>query len=131
MYKRANGRYTMGPLWDFDWAFGFNGLDRHFVDYDKHLFWSPPYEGTAFFSKLMSNPNMKAQLRDKWTSFRNNHLEDLMRFIDEYAALIHNARQRDFEKWHRGSENYEEEVDRLKVWLKNRANFMESYIDQS
>jgi hypothetical protein len=129
MYKTAKGKYTMGPLWDFDWAFGFNGVDRHFA-YDKPLFWSSPYEGTAFFAKLMSDPYMKALVREKWASFRNNHYDELISFIDDYSNLISDARQRDYEKWHRGSENYEEDVARLKDWLKNRAYFMESYIEQ-
>ena len=130
MHKTARGKYTMGPIWDFDWGFGFNGVDKHFVRYDDPMFWSPPIEGTAFFSKLMSDPYMKALLREKWANFRNNHFDELMRFIDDYSNLISEARHRDYEKWQRGSENYEEDIANLKGWLKNRAYFMESYIEQ-
>jgi hypothetical protein len=130
IHKTAKGKYTMGPLWDFDWAFGFNGLDKHFVNYDRPLFWSPPIEGTSFFARLMSDPYMKALVREKWASFRNNHYEELMRYIDDYAALIYDARHRDYLKWQRGNANYEEDVQALKEWLKNRAYFMESYIEQ-
>jgi CotH kinase protein len=130
MHKTATGKYKMGPIWDFDWGFGFNGSDRHFVRYDEPLFWSPKIEGTNFFSKLMSDPYMKALLRDKWANFRNKHFDELMRFIDDYSNLISDARQRDHQKWQRGGENYEEEVAALKTWLKNRAYFMEWYIEQ-
>jgi hypothetical protein len=130
MHKTAKGKYKMGPIWDFDWGFGFDGSDKHFVRYDEPLFWSSKIEGTNFFSKLMSDPYMKALLRERWANFRNNNLDNLMVFIDDYSNLIKDARQRDYQKWQRGSENQEEGVEKLKTWLKNRAYFMEWYIEQ-
>jgi CotH kinase protein len=130
MHKTAKGKYTMGPIWDFDWGFGFDGSDKHFVHYDVPLFWSPPFEGTNFFSRLMSDPYMKALTREKWADFRNNHFDELINFIDDYALLIHDARARDYQKWQRGRENQDEGVEALKTWLRNRAYFMEWYIEQ-
>jgi hypothetical protein len=129
IHKTAKGKYTMGPIWDFDWGFGFNGSDKHFVRYDDPLFWSPKIEGTNFFSKLMSDPYMKALLREKWGNFKNSHFDELMTFIDSYSKLISDARQRDHQLWQRGGDNYEEDVEALKTWLKNRAYFMEFYIE--
>jgi len=55
MYKPKNGKYMMGPLWDFDWCFGFESNYVHLENYDRPLFWSPldHFAGTRFFHHFL------------------------------------------------------------------------------
>jgi hypothetical protein len=127
-HKTATGKFTMGPIWDFDWAFGYDGSATHFTRFDTPLFWEYPndFEGTKFFSRLASDPYIVGLIKQNWEDFKENHFEELMIFIDEYELLIKNARVKDFEKW--GTPHSETNPERLKSWLKNRADFLDKYI---
>ena len=128
IHKTKTGKYTMGPIWDFDWAFAFEGSLVHFSSFDRPLFWTPPAKGTKFFSRLLEDPAMKALLKAEWATFQANQLPELLIYIDEYAFIIRGARTRDFGKWAQGKNNYDVEVANLKNWLSNRGRWMNGII---
>ena len=128
IYKTKTGKWTMGPIWDFDWAFGYEGTQIHFNRADRPLFWSSSSVGTRFFSKMMTDPRIKALLKQKWTDFKNNKFNELYTYIDDYAFTIEGARNRDYQKWKRGSGNFKNDISNLKNWLQNRVNYMNSFI---
>jgi CotH kinase protein len=128
MYKTKTGKWTMGPIWDFDWAFGYEGTQIHFNRADRPLFWSPPSVGTRFFSKLMTDPRIITLVKQKWADFKNNKFNELYTYIDDYAFTIEGARNRDYQKWKRGSGNFKSDISNLKIWLQNRVNYMNSFI---
>ena len=130
IHKTNGGKYTMGPIWDFDWAFAFEGSLVHFSSFDRPLFWTPPAKGTKFFSKLLEDPAIKALLKTEWATFQANQLPELLRYIDEYAFIIRGARTRDFGKWAQGKNNYDVEVANLKNWLSNRGRWMNEVIEE-
>jgi hypothetical protein len=129
IYKTKTGKYTMGPIWDFDWAYSFEGTNTYFGNATRRFFWSSPSTGTRFFSKIAADPKMKVLLKQKWGDFRANKFNDLLAFIDNYAFLIEGARNRDYEKWKRGNANFRTDLAALKTWLQARANFLNTYID--
>ncbi|MEM1122729.1 MAG: CotH kinase family protein [Bacteroidota bacterium] len=124
IYKTAEGKYTMGPIWDFDWAFAYEGSLEHFSSFDRPLFWSPPGKGTVFFSKLLEDPVMRDLFKERWTDFQVNQLPELLTYIDDYAFIIRGARTRDFALWAQGLNNYDVEVAKMKNWLSDRARWM-------
>jgi len=128
IYKTSDGKYTMGPVWDFDWAFAFEGSFEHFSSFDRPLFWSRSSKGTQFFSRIMDDPAIKTLLKERWTTFHANQLPELLTYIDEYAFLIRGARTRDFELWNQGNNNYDMEVVKLKNWLSDRGRWMNTFI---
>ena len=130
IYKTKTGKFTMGPIWDFDWAFAYEGSQRYFVNATRPLFWSPPSEGTRFFSKMTTDPKVKTLIKQKWAAFKSNKFTELLTFVDTYSAFIEGARNKDFQKWKQGSSDFRGDVVTLKTWLQNRANFMDSYIDK-
>lgn len=129
IHKTNDGKYTMGPIWDFDWAFAFEGSFEHFSSFNRPLFWTPiSSKGSRFFSKIMSDPAIIALLKEKWPAFQANQLPELLTYIDEYAFIVQGARTRDIELWAQGNNNYEVEVNNLKNWLSNRAGWMNGVI---
>lgn len=128
MYKPKNGKYTMGPLWDFDWAYGYEGSYKHFSKYTSPLLpatrTSP---GTSFFSKLLSDPKVKSLFKQKWAAFKSNKLPQLLSYIDEYATTLEPSKTRDYTKWNTGSGNFKLDVASLKTWLQNRASYIDTY----
>ena len=130
IHKTNMGKYTMGPILDFDWAFAFEGSFQHFSSFDRPLFWSLPAKGTHFFSKFLEDPKIKLLLKENWATFQANQLPELLVYIDEYAFIIRGARTRDFSKWAQGGNNYDVEVAKLKNWLSNRARWMNGVIEE-
>ena len=130
LYKTATGKYTMGPIWDFDWGFGFEGTLEHFSNPTKPLFWSSSAKGTQFFSKFLSDPIIQQMVKEQWATFEATQFQELMHYIDEYAFIIRGARTRDFVLWAQGTNNFDGEVATLKNWLSSRARFMQNYIDE-
>ena len=125
IHKTATGKYTMGPLWDFDWGYGYEGTGWHFNNYDKNLFWSPASKGTQFFSRLMSDPKIESLIKDHWQSFKVDHLAELMDYIDEYAFITKGAKARNSTLWPRDNEK---DVEKLKQWIERRVSYMDNLI---
>lgn len=126
MHKTATGKYTMGPIWDFDWAYGFEGTSRHFSNPTKDLFWTGTDSGTQFFSRLMlTDPKIKTLVQEYWLDFKSNHLSDLMNYIDEHAFIIKGAKARNLEMWDNGLV-----TDKLvmKQWIQDRVSYMNNFI---
>src|SRR5690606_36393391 len=46
IHKTSAGKFTMGPIWDFDWAFSYNHPNKHFITYDSPLFVASSGKGT-------------------------------------------------------------------------------------
>ncbi|MBT8308690.1 MAG: CotH kinase family protein [Maribacter sp.] len=128
MHKSATGKYTMGPIWDFDWAYGFEGTGRHFSNPEKPLFWSPPAVGTNFFSRLMSDPKIELLMKDQWRDFKADHLSELMDYIDEHAFIIEGAKARNVVLW---NNNLETDVEVMKTWIEIRVSYMDAFMNSN
>ncbi|MGC1630869.1 MAG: CotH kinase family protein, partial [Gelidibacter sp.] len=129
LHKEKGGKYALGPIWDFDWAFAFDGVGKHFNNPNTPLFWDNDSAiGTIFFKKLLTDPSTKQLLMNKWSDFKSRHLPELIVYIDDYAGLIKTSQKRDRERWDIGSVNFEGDVMELKNWVNNRANFLDGYI---
>ena len=127
IHKAAGGKYAMGPIWDFDWAYGYGATGQHFLNPDDDLFWTGTKSGTTFFKRLMmSDPKIKSLIQKYWLDFTANHLGDLMDYIDEHAFIIKGAKARNFEMWNRGLVT-DELV--MKQWIENRVSYMNNFIN--
>jgi CotH kinase protein len=127
-YKTNTGKWSLGPAWDFDWAFAYEKSQVHFSSFNRPLFWSTPSEGTRFFSKMMTDPRIKTLMKQKWAEFKSNKLSQLLTYVDEYAFTIEGARNRDYQLWKRGGSNFKNDISTMKVWLQNRADYMTTFI---
>jgi CotH kinase protein len=128
IYKTKTGKFTMGPIWDFDWAYGYEKSLVYFSSFNKPMFWSYSSVGEKFFSRFLLDPKIKTLIKQQWKGFKNNKFNELLTFVDEYSILIEGARSRDYQIWKRGNFDFKGDVVTLKKWLQNRAGFMDTYI---
>lgn len=127
MHKQKDGKYMMGPIWDFDWAFSFNSQDRHFNSYSSPLL-SGNGIGTQFFSRFLEDPVVQEAYRQIWVSFKASMLPELLMYIDEYADLIELSHELNYEKWKRGSGDFRNDIQSLRTWVENRASYIDNYV---
>jgi hypothetical protein len=148
MYKdrnSINGRLTMGPVWDFNLSFG-NGdyydgwksdgwnldhlLDNCGGDFPPPFWWEP----------IRNDQNFLTLLSQRWWSLRQTvlHTSTLLNYIDGIVDSLEEAQIRNFEKWQiLGvriwpnwfiADTYQEEIDFMKDWLRDRLVWMDSQI---
>jgi hypothetical protein len=129
------GKLTMGPLWDFNMAYGWN--IPHDTDgwvEDDYLAISNPF----WFSRLLDDTMYQNKLKCRWEYLRAKtlHKDSLFNFIDSISFYLDSAQQRNFQKWHvLGPLNdfsysfhvfYQKEIDILKAWLEARLVWLDS-----
>ncbi len=142
MYKEKDsqgGKLTMGPLWDFNIAFG-NMYEGVFWDSTG---WSRGHEldPTVFWwDRLMGDSTFVNQLVIRWYELRAGvfQTDTIMAYIDSVAAHLDEAQQRNFDRWNiLGTyvwpnavvwDTYEEEVSYLKRWLTARLTWIDNNI---
>ena len=140
LYKPREGKLTFGPLWDFDRALG--STDGR--DADPRIWRSASGDrGTDMFNSdwIFSNPiysQMFLDLEfwqgwiDRWQELRRNELSltNLQALVDSLADQVREAERREIARWpgltSPRSGSYQGEVDRMKRWLSNRVDFIDT-----
>lgn len=128
LYKTQTGKFTMGPIWDFDWAFSYEESRIHFKNPNRPLFWNRSSIGTNFFSRIISDPKIKEKIKQKWAVFKENKFPEISIFIDDYSSKIAKARKKDYELWRQGNTDFPGDVTNLKQWFTNRSLYVNDYI---
>jgi hypothetical protein len=128
IYKPKDGKYSFGPLWDFDWAFGFEGTGTHFEKYDNALLWNSSSVGTVFFKRLLSDPKVKILFKQKWIAFKSVKMPELMTYLNKYATTIEASKKRDFAKWGTGSGDFTTDYQKMRAWMIKRAGYIDSFV---
>tara|TARA_Y100000996_G_scaffold374237_1_gene324262 strand:+ start:248 stop:1615 length:1368 start_codon:yes stop_codon:yes gene_type:complete len=158
MYKEKGGKLTLGPIWDFNLAFGNanycegqkpQGWVYQFNDVCPDDWWQVPF----WWERFMEDPEFKTAIRNRWdelrsSAFSNSAILDRISAIEQ-VLYEHNAIERNFSKWpilgewiwpnHFVSESqssigvpeaYKQETNYLKSWIIDRLQWMDGQISQ-
>lgn len=131
MHKAKGGKYTMGPIWDFDWGFGMDEDSRQYFSFiDVRLLReNDERKGAMFLKNFMKDPEVRELYIKQWAEYRNRGFNELMLYVEEYAALIRESQKRDYAVWGVGVNNLPQYKADLKTYLRKRANLIDSYVD--
>ncbi|WP_026231612.1 CotH kinase family protein [Neolewinella persica] len=148
MYKDREdegGRLHMGPVWDFNLAFGNanycggganRGWGYNFGINCPSDFWQLPF----WWDRLREDPDFIELLGDRWNELRAAEFSDerLNATIDSFVVAMDDAPARNFERWpvigervwpnEFVGESYEAEIDYLKNWIQGRVSWMDQTI---
>lgn len=118
-------RYVFGPAWDFDWAYGYEGTGSYCVSGEaRELFSFFNESGTYFYSDILRKSEwVQYRYAKLWEEFMDRHLEELIDFVDEYYAYARSSFVNNSSMWGDG-DKYDSNVDRMKSWLRSRANYI-------
>ena len=137
MYKDETGKYFMGPIWDFDWAFNYEGTYVHFGSYNNPLFGTLGSNSTGytFFTRIMEDPEVKELYKTIWNKFSAESMDALLEYIDFYSSYLVESQSNDYQTWSKkvsdypGTSNYANKISQLKNWLKGRATYIDNYVN--
>jgi len=136
MYRDKGKKIKMGPVWDFDWGFGFN------YEVDDAAYFTPSprlgfpnrtsHIGHSFFARFFDDPEFRRQYKERWNAVKNNELL-LDSFIDQKAAKIYKSQLWNVQRWGTFCNMPEfdpnVEMAKMKEWIKNRINSIDSSIN--
>ena len=149
MHKDKNEKLKMGPIWDFNLAFGnadycsggeTNVWAYKFNERCNNDFWLVPF----WWDRLLQDPAFVAQLQERWQFLRGNEFSDaaLETRISDYVTALNESGSTDanFETWpvlgtyiwpnNFIGANYDDEVGYLTNWIKNRTAWLDAQINQ-
>ena len=124
IYKyRDSGIFYWGPLWDFDYGWGFN---YYYHGVSAGHDWLKP----MFYDK--TEGGFLEEVHNQWPTYRAL-LVELSRdggLIDQYADETRASAEADWAIYRPTSDkNYQYYVDALKTWIKNRIVWLDENLD--
>ena len=141
--KDKGGKLMMGPIWDFDLAFGNFDMDN--TAYND---WctigttgDDPYIRVNWCNYLMNDPKFRAELRARWFEVRDRLLDRAMESIESNRAKINASQEENFAVWDIWGKKvgfqswatanittYDGQVDYIKNFLIKRAKWIDENI---
>ncbi|MBO4955467.1 MAG: CotH kinase family protein [Muribaculaceae bacterium] len=132
--------YHFGPVWDFDWAFTFDGQEGQSATIPM-VSSNGDYAGYSFIKLLCANQEFRTLFKAKLDAFvaTGGGYDQLKAYIEEYAYLIEaTARENGVlypSSQHPGvgyvtredSYNFRENLEILKTWIAQRVAYMQSH----
>ena len=149
LQKDRNEKLVIGPIWDFNLSFGnadYCGGERYdvwcFKFNERCLgdYWNVPF----WWNRLLEDEKFVDKLKGRWNQLRLNILSDnnILTLIEEQYSFLNNETDiinRNFNKWKIFGiyiwpnsfigNNYYEEVDFLKNWIKERTKWLDESIN--
>lgn len=123
-------KWKFGPVWDLDWAYGYDVNFTHAriaADYD---FWNPEksYENTKMWQVIRNKDEVKRAYFKVWKNFMEKGLQTVLDYCDSYYEWNKSSFKTDGDKW--GSYDYASASVRYKNWLNDRANSIYASLDK-
>lgn len=155
MYRDKGGKYTFGPIWDWDAGFDFDWGDMYtghtfFSDYKELIYGTDPVKGTGasysisnFWRSMFRNATFVKQYKEKWQSISSSIYTTPWAETQKYveAMTAEGTYTRDTERWPLysvlnngwwGSTTIhfkpDEEISKMSTWLKNRKKYLDDVI---
>lgn len=133
MNLKRGGKLKMGPLWDFDIAFGNINYGEAFSPIG---FW---VRNASWYSRLFQDPAFVAKVKERFNYFYGRK-DDIMRVINENAQYLRYSIEENNNKWgtfysytwpnYNIWGNYMNEVQYMKNWLNERFEWLKSEFDK-
>lgn len=117
-------KYVFGPVWDLDWAFGYEGTGSYFQADATRNYWSDSRVTTArqFMQELRFRDHaVDAAYREIFQRFMDNSLNELMEYCQDYYDFAHQSFEDNSYLWWDDT-NYSQQATTAATWLQQRAN---------
>lgn len=157
MFKDKDGKYTFGPVWDYDAGFDFDWgtmTTGHtfFTDYRELIYGTDPlnaqeaaYNINRFFREMFGNKTFMAQYKEAWAAKSDSMYlkpwETVQKYVDGLTES--GAYDRDVTRWPltqtKGGNFWWDdpvtitfspavEIEKMKTWLQQRKSYLDRVI---
>lgn len=130
MSIKPGGKLTMGPIWDYDLAFGNCNYFPEPPGYGPEGFW---VNTGSWMGRLMTDPGF-VELVNARFNFFYSHRKDIISFVDEKSTYLRHSSKENDKKWDILNQttwpnvvaygDYEKEVESVKDWINKRMDWL-------
>lgn len=134
MHKDGDGRWVMGPLWDFDagydfdWSSMYTGHD-FFDSFSETVMGSNPLKRNGnysyvpqFFTDLFACREFVQAYKAQWVSVKDSIVThawgECMKYVEQLR--LSGALDREFRRWPLKGKTFDAELEKMRQWLQNR-----------
>lgn len=142
MYKQKGGKLCLGPLWDYDTAFG-----NHTIDLPNYDGWVSVDSTYVYMQKpdmiyyLLLDENFCSEIKKRWAEVKEDLLNAALNSINKRSAQLSEYIDKNFERWPKvlsgsrigsgrsttyGFTTYEEHIDYMRSFIQSRYDWMDS-----
>lgn len=131
--ESPSSKITFGPLWDFDWGFGYESTSSYCYTGATSSIMKSSMSSSAgykFFSALMANPEFKKHYYNVWMEFvKKGHLQEVVDFVSDYYNFARSSFENNYYMWYDGY-GYDSDVQRTQAWLQQRHDYIVSNLEE-
>ena len=134
MNLKRGGKLKMGPLWDFDVAFGGYPWEPRASEI-SNLTTGFYIKGVSWINRMFNDPEFLSLVKERFNDFYSRK-QDMLDHIDSKAAIIIEKVIEDNKLWGRITNKtasneevkvaYQEKVNQLKTWLSTRLEWLKT-----
>lgn len=126
-YTNLASKIIFGPLWDFDWGFGYESTSSYCVTgaTSSILSYNMAHKtGYSFFYDLINNEEFKKHYLKVWKEFaQKGHIQEVIEYMDDYYNFAKSSFENNYMLWYDGY-GYDSEIDRMQQWMQQRHDFI-------
>ena len=127
-----SSQYVFGPVWDFDWAYGYENTSNYYISSTNSSIYGKSgggWEGTSFLKVLMKgSDDVGKKYYQVWRNFVDNDLQELLDYVDDYYSYAAPSFARNQNLWGDGKD-YGTQVSQIKKWLNERTAYIMANIE--
>ncbi len=141
LFKDGDGKWTMGPLWDFDAGYDFDWATmttghNYFADYRELVLGSNPLKRNgydrnipAFFTDLFGCGAFVRDYKAEWSRVADSIVAQPWSVCVRYAdALRRGAMEREQTRWPITGKTFDTEVEAMHQWLLRRVTYLSGIV---
>lgn len=127
--------FVYGPVWDFDWSFGYSSNYNYFTADATTDFWNCRSTSASQWvnSTRYCGENFNKIYYQLWHDFiTDGRLDELIDFCDDYYQFAAPSFTHDNNVWGRGNaQTYASVTNNAKSWLRKRAEYIYNYMSNN
>ena len=142
VYRDKDGKYTFGPVWDWDAGFDFDWTTmttghRFFSDWRELILGTDPLKGTGaaysvnkFFLDLFGNQQFVQRYKELWNAVSPQLLQQPWEAVSQWTAHLNQGPyQREATRWPLQGMNTATELTKMSNWLQQRRTYLDEVVN--
>ena len=135
LFKEVEGnptsRFKFGPIWDFDWGFGYQNSGNYCVSNETTNILNQSMSGYKFLYDICSTEAFAKHYYKVWKEFMaNNPYGEIEDYIDSYFTFAQESFKNNAAEWGYSTGFDETDRDNMKSWLKTRMNHIYNNLEE-
>lgn len=123
-----SSKFIFGPVWDLDWAYGYNGTHAS-TFFNKNITFDFFASSNGLFSTMFKDRRLKQHMYELWLEFMSDGIDELCEYYMDYYNYaypsIENNKNAGLDAF-----DYNRQVKIYNSWLRQRAAFIVGLLEQ-